>query len=95
LNGAVPKFFITDGKKSKPALRELINRNPSIILFSARGLNPCSTVFRLLVSSISVSGIFTGQTSLHLPQSEEAKLRCEKSLNPFKNGVITEPMGPL
>jgi len=95
LKGYVPIDFTHPGNRSKPFRFELISLNPFISHFSATGRKCCSTAFRLLDNKISVNGIFTGQTSLHLPQSEEAKLRCEKSLNPLKNGVSTEPIGPL
>jgi len=87
--------FTKPGNMSNPMRLELINLNPFMIHFSAAGRKFCSTDFRLFESNISVNGIFTGHTSLHLPQSVDAKLRCEKSLNPRKNGVNTDPIGPL
>src|ERR1051326_5763860 len=39
--------------------------------------------------------IFTGHTSVHLPHSDEAKLKCLNSLMLFIFGVITDPIGPL
>ena len=94
-NGYVPADFKTPGIMSNPIRLELISLNPFISHFSAAGRNCCSTVFLLFESNISVNGIFTGQTSLHFPQSVEAKLKCEKSLNPRKKGVKTDPIGPL
>ena len=87
--------FTNPGIRSKPILFEHISPNPFMIHFSATGRRCCSTDFRLFDNKISVNGIFTGHTSLHLPHSEDAKLRCEKSLKPLKNGVNTEPIGPL
>ena len=95
LNGYVTRVLKFPGKISNPILFELISRNPFIAHFSAKGRKFCSTAFRLLDNKISVKGIFTGQTSTHFPQSVEAKLRCEKSLNPRKKGVNTDPIGPL
>ena len=44
---------------------------------------PCSTESRRLNKSNLCRSIFTGQTSVHLPQSEEAKLRCLNSSMPL------------
>src|ERR1035437_7331973 len=95
LNGYVPADFNAPGKKSNPIRLEVISLNPFIRHFSAAGRRFCSTVFRLLDNKISVSGILIGQTSTQFPQSVEAKLKCAKSLKPLKNGVNTEPIGPL
>lgn len=95
LKGKVTKLFSFPCIKSKPIRLEFINLNPCIKIDSALGRRFCSTAFRLLLNRISVNGIFTGQTSTHFPQSVDAKLKCEKSLNPRKNGVNTDPIGPL
>lgn len=95
LNGYNPAFFIPEGKKSYPERFKLMYLNPCITHFSDFGRNPFSTDLRRLASNMSVSGMRTGQTSLHRPHKLDAKLKCEKSLNPFKKGVITDPMGPL
>ena len=95
LNGYVPAVFINPGKISNPIRFELISLNPFISHFSATGRKFCSTAFRLFDNKISVNGIFTGQTSTHLPHNVEAKLKWEKSLKPLKKGVKTDPIGPL